>query len=207
MREPVLPGAFSVRGPECGTGLFLCRDVLDQESYQRLALAFEDLNWERKVTEFYSQYEALVTPESTSLLAGLYDKEFCSTVRFRVQEHLGIRLREEVRLVAHRLVTGDAIDVHNDYCDPALGFERVRLVIQFASATTVANGGEIHFLASENRHDVIAQIPVLPNFGVCFEITPTSFHFVSAVTGTRDSVVMYLWDQDREYDGSGFTPR
>lgn len=208
LSEPVQPGALTVvRPPSEGAAFFLCRDVVGQAAYQRLASAFDDVDWERRVTEFYSQYEALVTPASASPLAGLYGREFCSVIRSRVAKILGISLREEVRVIAHRLVTDDVIDVHNDYCDPGLGFERVRLVIQFASRSSVASGGEIHFLASEDAHDVIARCPVEPNSGVCFEITPTSYHFVSAVKGVRDSVVIYLWDRERPYDGSGFTPR
>ena len=112
-------------------------------------------------------------------------------------------MQNKIRVIAHKLVTSDEIGVHNDYADPEFGYENFRFVFQFAQIGQLVSGGELTFLRSRDKEHVIKQYPYGSNTGVCFEITPSSFHFVTPVEGERHTIVVYLWEEGRKYDGSG----
>ena len=183
--------------------LFSCSNVFSPSSYLLLQEAFPSLMWEKRQTEFYKQYESVILPEQNNSISLLYKKEFYLDFKTKVEKALKTKLRDEIRIVAHKLVTADEIDVHNDYCDPALGYENYRFIFQFAFPSQSINGGDLYFLNSPSKKDIIKKYPYDLNAGVCFEITPQSYHYVSTVNGERYTLIMYLWDKSRYYDGSG----
>lgn len=182
---------------------FSCSSVFSPDSYLTLQQAFIQLPWKKKQTEFYKQYETLISPEQDNSLSLLYRKEFYLDFKKKVEEVLRTELRDEIRIIAHKLVTADEIGVHNDFCDPSLGFENYRFIFQFAFTNQSITGGDLYFLSSPSKMDIIKKYPHDSNTGICFEITPRSYHYVSAVKGVRYTLIMYLWDKHRRYDGSG----
>ncbi len=182
---------------------FSCSQIFSEDSYFLLQNAFSQVNWKEKQTHFYRQYESVIQPSDGHDLARLFDPRFFIPFKNSVEKLLGVRLRNAFRLVANKLITSQEIDVHNDYCDPELGYENFRFIFQFAKEGELVSGGEIYFLSSTNKSDVIKQYPYHSNSGICFEISPHSHHFVSPVAGERNSLIMYLWKSDSKYDGSG----
>jgi len=182
---------------------FSCQEVLSKESYRTLQGAFNEVPWVKKEAGFYTQYESFVQPSDKHALASLYDPAFFFPFKSKLEKQLGISLQNKLRLAAHKLITSDLIGVHNDYTDPELGSENYRFIFQFAQKNQLISGGELSFLASRYTGEVIKKYGYSSNSGICFEITPYSFHSVTPVEGERHTLVAYLWEAGRKYDGSG----
>jgi hypothetical protein len=176
---------------------FSCREVFSKDAYAALQDAFDHVPWVKKKDPFYTQYESFVKPSDPHALASLYDPAFFLPFKAKVEEHLGVRLQDRARLAAHKLVTSDEIGLHNDYTLPEVGEESVRFLFQFARPHQPIKGGELSFFSSRYTREVIRTYPYSENGGVCFQITPDSYHAVSAVEGERHTLVMYLWEEGR----------
>lgn len=178
-------------------------NVFSEESYQTLQQGFDVLKWEYKESHFYRQYSSKITPTPDNPFAGFFQAEFFYPLKAKLELFLGVPLRNALSIIAHKLITSQEIGVHNDFCDPEMGYENFRLIFQFARKEQRCVGGEIAFLHSEYKNDVIRKYDYSENKGICFEITPYSYHFVEPVEGERHTLVMYLWDANKRYDGSG----
>lgn len=179
-------------------------NIFSKESYASIQQGFDTLAWEKKETHFYQQFSSKIEPEMDHPFSGFYQASFFNSFKSRLEPFLGVRLRDCFSMVAHKLVTSQEIGVHNDYCDPEMGYENFRFIFQFARQNQLKGGGELSFLFSEDKQDILRKYDYSPNQGICFEITPFSHHFVAAVDGERHTLVMYLWDACKKYDGSGF---
>ncbi len=175
---------------------FSIQDVFSEESYGLLKEAFSDVPWVRKEESFYEQYESFVQPKDTHALASLYDPAFFFPFKETLEKNLGFPLQNKIRLAAHKLITSDAIGIHNDYTLPEMGHENVRFIFQFSEKPV--DGGELSFFESKYTRKALKQFPYSKNFGVCFEITPYSFHAVAPVKEERHTLVMYLWGKGRK---------
>lgn len=183
--------------------LFSCSDIFSKQSYLLLQKAFEDVSWKEKKTHFYHQYESFVLPTESHDLTLIFDPVFFLPFKRSVERLLGVELRNVVSVVANKLITSQEIGVHNDYCGPESGYENFRFIFQFAKHGDLITGGEVSFLGSEDKCDVIKTYPYNSNTGMCFEVTPHSHHYVSRVEGERNSLILYLWKKGSKYDGSG----
>lgn len=182
---------------------FSCSEIFSPESYALLQQEFVSLPWEKKVSDFYSQYSAILTPSDDNAFSMLFHSSFFLPFKAKIEKQLGIKLRNNISIVAHKLTYSQEIGVHNDFCDPELGYESHRFVFQFARKEESVSGGELTFLASPDKKDVIKQYSHSCNKGICFEVNQHSFHFVAPVEQERYTLVMYLWETHRKYDGSG----
>ena len=182
---------------------FSCKDIFSDDSYSKFLERFDDLPWEKKDSHFYSQYSAKILLDSPAPFSQLYHSSFFIPFKTKVEQFLGTSLRNNISIVAHRLVSSQEIGVHNDYTDPELGYENYRFIFQFSSNPGYESGGELYFLASENKKDVIKEYPYCANMGICFQISPYSYHCVAPVKSIRHTLVMNLWDSSKKYDGSG----
>lgn len=182
-------------------------NVFSPSSYPTLVNGFNSIKWTKKKTDFYSQYESIVTPNDQTSIALLYSKKFYFPFKAKLETVLNTKLRDDIRLIAHKLESADEIEVHNDYCDPKLGYEQFRFIFQFATPYIQTRGGDIYFLSSQDKQAIIRKNLYSENAGVCFEISPHSYHFVDPVEGERYTLIMYLWEQGKPYDGSGYKVR
>jgi len=142
-------------------------DVFTQSSYFKLQNSFRFLPWKKKETNFYKQYEALICPKNNCAISSLYKKKFFYGFKKKLEIALGKSIRNQIRIVAHKLITADEIGVHTDYCDPSLGYENYRFIFQFANPDQQNCGGEICFLNSNSKQDIIKRYPHISNGGVC----------------------------------------
>ncbi len=178
-------------------------NVFSKESYEFLRNGFKDIAWKKTKASFYTQYESLIQPTDEHSLSKLYDPSFFMPFKSKLEKSLNVTLRNSARIVAHKLITADEIGIHNDYCDPSVGYENFRFIFQFSKTNELISGGELSFLQSPEKSNIIKQYPYTSNSGICFEITPNSFHYVAPVEGERYTIVIYLWEEGRKYDGSG----
>ena len=177
-------------------------DIFSPDSYALIEKSFNSVKWEKKESHFYQQYSSTIEPGDDHPFTGFFHADFFNSFKSKLEPLLGISLRNCLSIKAHKLITSQEIGVHNDYCGPEMGYENFRFIFQFARKDQLRSGGEISFLNSENKKDVIRKYSYLENVGVCFEITPNSYHFVAPVNGERHTLVMYLWDASKKYDGS-----
>ena len=179
-------------------------DVFSEDSYRFLQSAFSKVAWFEKQTSFYSQYKSFVLPSDPHGLAQIYHPSFFFSFKAKLEQSLGVFLQNHIKVIAHKLISAHEIGVHNDYSDPEFGYENFRFIFQFAQPGQLLAGGELTFLASRyDTQDIIKQYPYTSNSGICFEITPYSYHMVTPVEGERYTLVLYLWEKGRKYDGSG----
>lgn len=182
---------------------FSCEEIFSAETFQVLSAAFSDVCWVRKKDPFYVQYESFVQTKDSHALSSLYDPAFFFPLKARLETIFGVSLQNRIRLAAHKLVTSDEIGLHNDYSLPELGHENFRFIFQFSSPSENITGGELSFWASKYTREEIQRFSIRPNTGIGFQINPHSYHSVSPVTGERHTLVMYLWEEGRHYNGLG----
>lgn len=183
--------------------LFSSEGNFSESSYARLLEAFDVLPWVRKKENFYVQYECFIHPTDSHALASLYEPSFFFPFKERLEKQLGVSFQNRIRLVAHKLITSDAIGLHTDYTLPEEGHENFRYIFQFSRGGELNSGGGLSFWASRYTKELIKQYSYKKNSGICFEITPYSFHSVAPVDGERYTLVMYLWETGRHYNGLG----
>jgi len=178
--------------------VFSFKDVFSQNCYQALRKGFETVPWERKEQPFYEQYEKFFGPHEDHIFTNFYDPAFFLPFKKRLEKELGFSLQNKARLAAHKQVKADSIGMHNDYAHPAVGHENVRFIFQFSETDVPSSGGELSFWESKYTKKELRKFPYRMNYGVCFQITPYSFHSVSQVETERYTLVLYLWEEGRK---------
>ena len=178
--------------------LFSFEDVFSEKSYQAILKGFETVSWERKEQPFYEQYEKFFGPHEEHIFRSFYDPAFFLPFKKMLEKELGFSLQNKARLAAHKQVKADSIGMHNDYAHPETGHENVRFIFQFSDTDKPVSGGDLSFWESKYTKKELKRFPYRKNYGVCFQITPHSFHSVSEVVQERYTLVFYLWEEGRK---------
>ena len=173
----------------------------EQESFQKIKKAFYDLDWKRKEESFYRQYECFLSPNEKTLMQQFYRQEFFTPLKEVLEKTLGVKFQDKMLVVAHRLVSSDVIGMHNDYSLPELGNENYRLIVQFSDEQDSVLGGNLIFYTCKYTKLTHQIFNPIKNTAVVFQITPESYHSVSAVDGERFTLVFYLWQEGRLVNG------
>jgi hypothetical protein len=107
----------------------------------------------------------------------------------------GVRFRQDVTVVAHRLVPGHRIGIHNDYLP---GGETHRFVVQVNRGLSDADGGLLMLFGSADPTDVRKVLRPVNTSAFAFEISPTSHHAVSQMhCNVRYSIVFSFYADTR----------
>lgn len=154
--------------------------MLDPDVALRMLQWLESsVHWEFVETCFYEQFEfSLGDVEIPDHLSLLGDGSFKSAVLDQMSSTFNVPLADEVEMVAHKLVPGQRIRIHNDCLE---GGETHRLVIQLNSGWTNANGGHFVIFANADAENVHRIIAPLHNSAIGFAITSNSHHAVSTI--------------------------
>ena len=169
---------------------FLARRCLSKGIEQILLDWFESAApWQLVETDFYEQYEfnmlAVDLPEPVSPLASpgnLFD------LRHSVATIFDVALDDRVTLLAHKLVPGQRIGIHNDF----LGGENEthRLTVQLNRGLTDGDGGLFVLFNSFDANDIHRVIRPVTGSCLGFEIANNSNHAVSRLHhGERYTIV------------------
>jgi len=135
--------------------------------------------WVLVETDFYEQFEFnLRKVKIPNRLNFLVDGSFESAVHEQMISTFNVALSEKVEIVAHKLIPGQSIRIHNDYLE---GAETHRLVIQLNAGWTSANGGLFVMFSSADAKDIYRVISPLHNSAVGFAILSNSHHAVSTI--------------------------
>lgn len=144
--------------------------------------------WKRVNETFYDQYEFSVYDAKIPTTAGfLISSDFKKKVKRFAEHTFDAALADEIDIVAHKLINGDTIKIHNDYIE---GRESHRILFNFNDNWCEENGGYFMVFSSPDPDNI--QDLFLPINGSMhgFEISRNSHHAVSKVyNNTRYSII------------------
>lgn len=151
--------------------------------------------WRLVETDFYEQYEfSLFEADLPAALAWLVSPECLAHLRGIVEKTLGCRLTDKTDLVAHKLLAGQRIGIHNDYLE---GHETHRLTVQLNHGLTDNDGGFFMLFNSFDANDVHKILRPWSGSAVGFEISQDSHHAVSRMHGGERYTLVYSFYADR----------
>lgn len=150
--------------------------------------------WRLMTTDFYEQYEFSIQdvalPENVSVL--LSPRSFAA-LRREMTRIFGVAFDQHVMLVAHKLMPGQRIAIHNDYL---LGEETHRLTVQLNRGLCDSDGGYFLFFNSLDPRDINRIVRPVHRSAIGFEIGEASNHAVSRLhCGERYSLVYSFYAQ------------
>ena len=145
-------------------------------------------NWKLTETDFYEQYEFSVDEmELPDSVAFLNQSNFRDELAKTAFEPFGAKFLEQSSLIAHKLLPGQHIGIHNDVIE---GGESHRLTIQLNEGLQYLDGGYFMLFDSCNAADVHRVLKPASNSGIAFAISEKSNHAVTQVhNGVRFSLV------------------
>ncbi|MCZ2337667.1 MAG: 2OG-Fe(II) oxygenase [Chitinophagales bacterium] len=146
--------------------------------------------WRLVETDFYEQYEFSLfdvsLPECVSSLVG---EDTLSNLRVQVEDLFDVRLSSYVEVVAHKLVKGQTIRIHNDFRN-IKDRETHRVLLQLNRNFDDSNGGFLMIFRGKEPEDLVEIIEPISSSVQGFEISAESHHAVSTIhSGERFTVV------------------
>jgi hypothetical protein len=149
-----------------------------------------DAPWRLKRTAFYEQYEFSCWDGTSPMASYVTSPAVLNAVRAMMKEVFARSFEDAISVVAHKLLDGQRIGIHNDYL---VGQESHRLVIQLNHGPSEENGGFLMLFNSDDAADINRVMRPANLSGLAFEISPVSFHAVSRVhAGVRYSLIYSL---------------
>lgn len=109
----------------------------------------------------------------------------------QLREISGLPLVEDrVLVTAQRMHPGQAIGIHSDR--PLLGYEIIRLVVQFNKHWQADHGGVLELFSSK-QGDAVVTVNPEHNKGFIFVLNENSYHGVTQALQPRQSLVFNFW--------------
>jgi Rps23 Pro-64 3,4-dihydroxylase Tpa1-like proline 4-hydroxylase len=147
--------------------------------------------WNLTETDFYEQYEFnflhIELPEN---LQFLISEKTIAIIEEKFKDAFNIKSFELVGVMAHKLVNGQHIGIHNDFIN---GDETHRLVIHITSGWNEENGGLLLLFNSSNANDISKIINPINNSVFAFEISNSSHHAVSKIYDFSRYTIVYTF--------------
>jgi len=147
--------------------------------------------WKLVDTDFYEQYEfSLLNVDLPSHIQHLASKETLNKLILFIEDNFKVKLSSTVDAVAHKLVKGQTIRIHNDFLAEK-NRETHRILLQLNRSYKVANGGLL-MIFNESSPESLSEVIEPVNGSVQgFEISKKSHHAVSTVHGGERYTVVY----------------
>lgn len=182
---------------------FLIRNCLALDIQEELLKWFEsEAPWRLVGTDFYDQYEfSLIDVALPRNIARLVSPDNLFELRRAVAKIFDTSFGDKVTLVAHKLLPGQRIAIHNDYLG---GNETHRLTVQLNRGLKDKDGGLFVLFNSFNPSDIHRVLRPLSGSGIGFEIGSNSNHAVSRMQhGERYTLVYSFYSQPHAAQNSG----
>jgi hypothetical protein len=167
-------------------------EVYDEATCETLLRYLEhEAPWRLVRQSFYSQYELTFDKEMLSGVCDLLGPVQLRRIRRVIEESFQVQLEDRVEAVAHKMIKGQKIGIHNDFGAP---WRTHRLVVQLNRGFEENPGGQLIFFNSHDSNDVHRAFPPVHNTAVAFALTSAAYHAVSEITeGVRYSIVYSFW--------------
>ncbi|PQM26739.1 hypothetical protein CVO77_17200 [Sphingopyxis lindanitolerans] len=148
-----------------------------------------DAPWQLVEHDFYEQYEfSLFDACPPEIAEHLVSSDAIGWLTAAIGNHFGVKISRQVELVAHKLVPGQRIAIHNDFLD---GGETHRLTVQLNRGLDDADGGFFMLFNSFDAADIHRILRPVSGTGIGFEIGPESHHAVSRMHGGERYTLVY----------------
>ena len=185
---------------------FLARRCLDRDIEHALLDWFETLApWTLVETDFYEQYEfSMLHTCLPPPLAVLTQQSNLSLLRGAMGALFEVEFSDHMSMLAHKLVPGQRIAIHNDYLD---GKETHRLTIQLNRGLHDRNGGMFVLFNSPDPHDIHRIIRPIAGSGLGFEIGEDSNHAVSKLHHGERYTLVYTFYAEVRASGDDTSPK
>jgi hypothetical protein len=166
-------------------------DCVEEAVAEQLLSWFEtSAPWRLVETDFYEQYEFDLFDCGAEEACLLTDERAVLELRESMGAIFGTRLGPQVSMVAHRLLPGQHIGIHNDYLDDG---ETHRLTVQLNRGLHDEDGGFFMTFSSDEPQDIHEVHRPVHRSAVAFAISPDSYHAVSRMHGSvRFTIVVSL---------------
>ena len=157
---------------------------------QALLAWFEtDAPWRLVETEFYEQYEFnMLDTVLPATMSPLTAPDSIATIRREMAAAFDVAFNDRAKLVAHKLIPGQRIAIHNDYL---AGEETHRLIIHVNRGLRDEDGGLFMLFNSFNPNDIHRIIRPISGSAIGFEISERSNHAVSRLYGGERYTLVY----------------
>ena len=168
---------------------FLAKRFLAPDVEQATLEWFESgAPWCLAETDFYEQYEfSMLDAQLPKQIRSLTSPLSLLQIRNAMETIFDTSLSNSVTLLAHKLVPGQRIAIHNDYLG---GNETHRLTIQLNRGLSYDDGGLLLLFNSFNPNDIHRILRPVCGSGIGFEIGCNSNHAVSRLhRGERYTLV------------------
>lgn len=150
-----------------------------------------NLVWEFTETCFYTQFELnLLHTELPEAVQFLVSEAMIRSTADTIKKAFNEPILQLVDVAAHKLVNGHRMGVHNDFIGPE---ETHRMVIQLNKGWDADKGGFLMLFNSDRPADVSTIIKPINNSAIAFEISPKSYHAVSAVHDFTRYTIVYTF--------------
>ena len=170
-------------------GYFLAQNCVGAETASALLEWFETgAPWRLVTTDFYEQYEfSMFDVSLPEKVARVVSPDILAELRREMTEVFRVEFDALVSLVAHKLVVGQGIAIHNDYL---FGKESHRVTIQLNRGLVDRDGGFFMLFNSFDPEDIHRVIRPVTGSAIGFEIGENSHHAVSRLhAGERYTLV------------------
>jgi len=144
--------------------------------------------WNHVETDFYEQHEFSCWDAAGPEADFLTSERLVDALRDEMTVVFGDHLRSDATVVAHRLVPGHRIGIHNDHL---VGGETHRFVIQLNRGLSDADGGLFMLFKSSDPSDIHAMFRPTSLSALAFVISPMSYHAISQMHGNVRYSVVY----------------
>lgn len=112
-------------------------------------------------------------------------------IRLVLEQSFQVQLEDRFEAVAHKMIKGQKIGIHNDFGAP---WRTHRLVVQLNRGFSEDHGGQLIFFNSHDPSDVHRAFRPVHNTAVGFALTSAAYHAVTEITeGVRYSIVYSFW--------------
>lgn len=157
--------------------------------------------WALVETNFYEQYEfSLLNIDLPSYIQCLASKETLSQLILFMEKEFNVGLSPVVDVVAHKLVEGQTIKIHNDFLTEK-NRETHRILLQLNRGYEDKNGGLLMIFSQGNPESLSKVVEPINGSVQGFEISNKSHHAVSTVHSGERYTVVYSFREARKFIG------
>ncbi|NOR71747.1 MAG: 2OG-Fe(II) oxygenase [Methylomarinum sp.] len=147
--------------------------------------------WKLTETDFYEQYEfSLRHTKLPDQVKYLVDSDMLEKLCNSVEKVFKIELESKVDIVAHKLLSGQTIRVHNDFLEES-GAETHRVLLQLNRSWNKEKGGFLMFFSDPQAEHLSDLVEPVCGSIQGFKISPDSYHAVSTVHGGERYTIVY----------------
>ena len=134
-------------------------------------------DWVLVETNFYEQYEFCIDDATLpSAVAFLQSDTFRARLRAEMDALFSARISDHIRVLAHKLIPGQHIGIHNDVIDSG---ESHRFTVQLNGGLAEDAGGCFMLFNSSDPSDIHRILRPINNTAIAFSLSENSNHAVS----------------------------